>query len=56
MKSNGYGSSEKVVGCVDVLFSDGTYGNRSSKKFEETGRRINIQSVLDSINVLDSIK
>ncbi len=49
MKSNGYGSSEKVVGWVDVLFSDGTYGNRLSKNFTETGNRINIQSVLDSI-------
>lgn len=44
-----YGSTEKVVGWVNVLFADGSYGNRSEKKFTETGRHIDIQSILDSI-------
>lgn len=47
--SKGYGSSEKVAAWINVLFADGTYGNRSAKKFTETGRHIDIQSVLDSI-------
>lgn len=34
---------------VNVLFADGTYGYRSAKKFTETGRHIDMQSILDSI-------
>ena len=49
MTQKDYGSREKVVGWVGVLFADGTYGNRSAKKFTETGRHIDIQAVLDSI-------
>ena len=34
---------------VEVLFADGTYGYRTAKRFEETRRHIDMQSVLDSI-------
>lgn len=44
-----YNYSEVELISVEVLFSDGTYGWRSAKKFTETGRHIDIQSVLDSI-------
>lgn len=44
-----YYSKEEVVSAVEVLFSDGTYGYRSAKKITETGRHIDMQSVLDSI-------
>ncbi len=44
-----YSYSEVELNSVEVLFADGTYGWRSAKKFTETGRHIDIQSVLDSI-------
>lgn len=44
-----YSYSEVELSSVEVLFADGTYGWRSAKKFTETGRHIDIQSVLDSI-------
>lgn len=44
-----YSYSEMELDSVEVLFSDGTYGRRTPKKFTETGRFIDIQSVLDSI-------
>lgn len=44
-----YSCSEREISSVEVLFADGTYGYRSSKKFTETGRYIDMQSVLDSI-------
>lgn len=34
---------------VEVLFADGTYGCRGKGKYQETGRRMDIQSVLDEI-------
>ncbi len=37
------------IDSVEVLFSDGTSGYRTTKKVNETGRHIEIQSVLDSI-------
>lgn len=40
---------EDKVGWIDVLFSDGTYGNRAVGKFTETGRHIDILNVLSSI-------
>ncbi len=43
-----YPVDEKNVD-VDVLFGDGTHGYRSAKKVTETGRHIEIQSVLDSV-------
>lgn len=42
------GSNEKAAG-VDVLFADGAHGYRTIKKVTETGRHIEIQSVLDSV-------
>jgi len=44
-----YSYSEVELTSVEVLFADGTYGYRSAKKFTETGRHIDMQSVLDSI-------
>lgn len=44
-----YSYSEVELTSVEVLFADGTYGYRSAKKFMETGRHIDMQSVLDSI-------
>lgn len=44
---NFYGEVELVN--IEVLFADGTYGWRAAKKFTETGRHIDMQSVLDSI-------
>lgn len=37
------------INSVDVLFSDGANGNRSVEIITETGRHIDMQSVLDSI-------
>lgn len=45
-----YSYSDIEVDSVEVLFADGTYGYRSVKKITTTGRYIDIQSVLDSIN------
>ncbi len=42
------GNNAKAAG-VDVLFADGTHGYRTIKKVTETGRHIEIQSVLDSV-------
>lgn len=44
-----WGSKEEIAG-VDVLFADGTNGGRIIEKIKETGRHIDMQSVLDSIN------
>lgn len=44
-----YSYSEVTLDSVEVLFADGTYGWRSAKKIKETGRHIDIQSVLDLI-------
>ncbi len=44
-----YSYSKVEITSVEVLFADGTYGYRSEKKFTETGRHIDMQSVLDSI-------
>lgn len=44
-----YSYSEIEVSSVEVLFTDGTYGYRSQNKISETGRHIDMQSVLDSI-------
>lgn len=44
-----YSYSEVELTSVEVLFADGTYGYRSAKKFTETGRYIDMQSVLDLI-------
>ncbi len=46
---NYYGVIE--VDGVEVLFSDGTYGYRTAKKIAETGKHIDMQSVLDSIKL-----
>lgn len=43
------GYSEIEIDSVEVLFSDGSYGYRTVKKITETGKHIDIQSVLDSI-------
>lgn len=45
-----YSYSDIEVDSVEVLFADGTYGYRSIKKITMTGRYIDMQSVLDSIN------
>ena len=37
------------IDSVEVLFSDGTSGYRTTKKVNETGRHIDMQSVLDAI-------
>lgn len=44
-----YSYGEVEITSIEVLFADGTYGYRSVKKFTETGRHIDMQSVLDSI-------
>lgn len=44
-----YSYSEVTLDSVEVLFADGTYGWRSAKKIKDTGRHIDMQSVLDSI-------
>lgn len=44
-----YRSKEEKLSSVEVLFADGTYGYRSAGKITETGRHIDMQSVLDQI-------
>lgn len=43
-----HGQEEECTG-VDVLFADGTNGGRILDKIKETGRHIDMQSMLDSI-------
>lgn len=46
-----YSYSEMEVDSVEVLFADGTYGYRTAKKITDTGKHIDMQSVLDSIKL-----
>lgn len=46
-----YSYSDPEIYSVEVLFADGTYGYRTAKKIAETGKHIDMQSVLDSIEL-----
>lgn len=43
-----YGDEESGI-AVEVLFADGTNGYRGKGKYQETGRCVDIQSMLDAI-------